>query len=44
MADTLAHRLTEVKAVKVCDTLTDLKATYAVVTLAPTLVDKLHEG
>lgn len=44
MSDTLAHRLAEVKAGKVGDTLPDLKATFAVVMLAPRLVDKLHEG
>lgn len=37
-SDTLSDRLAEVKAEKVGETLTDLKAVSPVLTLAPTLV------
>ena len=39
MAETLADRLEELKAGKVGETLTDLKAASPVVTLAPTPAD-----
>ena len=39
MAETLADRLEELKAAKVCQTMTDLKAASPVVTLTPTLAE-----